>query len=98
MKNVKKLLLLSVGFLAMTVTGCNNNGGKTSQEPVKEYRPIVFVMSGQSNMEGNTNFGTNASYLTKAFEDLGIVSKMVNAASMVLNQCKLVIMAMAMVN
>ena len=72
MKNVKKLLLLSVGFLAMTATGCNNNGGKTSQEPVKEYRPIVFVMSGQSNMEGNTNFGTNASYLTKAFEDLGI--------------------------
>lgn len=73
MKNLKKLLLLSVGFLAMTVTGCNNNGGgNTSKEPVKEYRPIVFVMSGQSNMEGNTNFGTNASYLTKAFEDLGI--------------------------
>ena len=72
MKNVKKLLLLSVGFLAMTATGCNNGGGNTSQEPVKEYRPIVFVMSGQSNMEGNTNFGTNASYLTKAFEDLGI--------------------------
>ena len=72
MKNVKKLLLLSVGFLAMAATGCNNGGGNTSQEPVKEYRPIVFVMSGQSNMEGNTNFGTNASYLTKAFEDLGI--------------------------
>ena len=75
MKNVKKLLLLSVGFLAMTATGCNNGGGNTSQEPVKEYRPIVFVMSGQSNMEGNTNFGKNAtdtSYLTKAFEDLGI--------------------------
>ena len=74
MKKLKNLLLLSVGFLAMTVTGCNN-GGETSKEPEKEDRPIVFVMSGQSNMEGNTNFGKNAtdtSYLTKAFEDLGI--------------------------
>ena len=74
MKNVKKLLLLSVGFLAMTATGCNN-GGNTSKEPEKEDRPIVFVFSGQSNMEGNTNFGKNAtdtSYLTNAFKDLGI--------------------------
>ena len=44
-------------------------------EPEKDDAPLVFVFSGQSNMEGQTNFGTgngDTSYLTKAFEDLGI--------------------------
>ena len=44
-------------------------------EPKKDDAPLVFVFSGQSNMEGQTNFGTgngDTSYLTKAFEDLGI--------------------------
>ena len=75
MKKLKNLLLLSVGFLAMTVTGCNRGNGETSKEPEKEDRPIVFVMSGQSNMEGNTAYGksaTDTSYLTNAFKDLGI--------------------------
>ena len=74
MKNLKKLLLVSVGFLAMTATGCNN-GGNTSKEPEKEDRPIVFVFSGQSNMEGQTNFGkggTDTTYLDNAFKTLGI--------------------------
>ena len=44
-------------------------------EPNKDDAPLVFVFSGQSNMEGQTNFGTgngDTSYLTKAFEDLDI--------------------------
>ena len=72
MKNLKKLMLLSVGFLAMNIAGCNN---QQSKEPEKEDRPIVFVFSGQSNMEGQTNYGksaTDTSYLDKAFQTLGI--------------------------
>ena len=74
MKSFRKSILLGVGILAMSVTGCNKSG-EVSKEPEKEDRPIVFVMSGQSNMEGNTNFGksaTDTSYLTKVFQDLGI--------------------------
>ena len=75
MKNFRKSILLGVAFLAMSVTGCNNNAEPTSKEPEKEDRPIVFVFSGQSNMEGQTNFGkskTDTTYLDKAFETLGI--------------------------
>ena len=71
MKNVKKLLLLSVGFLAMTVTGCNNGGGNTSKEPEKDPNEVsVFLLSGQSNMQGNSS--CSAANLSKAFEDLGL--------------------------
>ena len=69
MKNLKKLLLLSVGFLAMTVTGCNN-GGQTSKEPERDPNEVsVFLLSGQSNMQGNSS--CSAANLSKAFEDLG---------------------------
>ena len=74
MKQLKNLMLCSVTFLAMTITGCSNNNGGNN-EPVKREGPIVFVMSGQSNMEGNTNFGTSGSdtsYLTAAFSALNI--------------------------
>lgn len=74
MKNLKHLMLCSIAFLAMAVTGCNggnNNGGEENED---EDRPIVFVLSGQSNMEGQTNVGTsgNTSYLDAAFQSLGI--------------------------
>ena len=69
MKNFKKLLLLSVGFLAMAVTGCNNNQ-PTSQGPQKDPNEVsVFLLSGQSNMQGNSS--SSASNLKAAFEDLG---------------------------
>ena len=71
MKSFNKFLLMSAALLSMSLTACGggNNG------PEKREGPIVFVMSGQSNMEGNTNFGTSGSdtsYLTAAFNDLGI--------------------------
>ena len=70
-------MLLSVAFLAMSIAGCDKQAPSSnqSQAPEKEDRPIVFVLSGQSNMEGQTNYGKNqndTSYLDKAFEDLGI--------------------------
>ena len=70
MKSFNKFLLMSAALLSMSLTACGNNNG-----PEKREGPIVFVMSGQSNMEGNTNFGTSGSdtsYLTAAFNDLGI--------------------------
>ena len=70
MKSFNKFLLMSAALLSMSLTSCGNNNG-----PEKREGPIVFVMSGQSNMEGNTNFGTSGSdtsYLTAAFNDLGI--------------------------
>ena len=73
MKSFRKSLLLCVSFLAMGVTGCNNT--QKSKEPEKKDAPIVFVLSGQSNMEGQTNFGTggtDTSYLDKALQDLNI--------------------------
>ena len=71
MKKLKHLMLCSVAFLAMTVTGCNNNKGN-DDGPEKREGPIVFVLSGQSNMEGQTDVGSNASYLDAAFQTLGI--------------------------
>ena len=80
MKNLKKLLLLSVGFLAMTVTGCNN-GGQTSKEPERDPNEVsVFLLSGQSNMQGNSS--CSAANLSKAFEDLGFTDYEEVAAGM----------------
>ncbi|MBO4703745.1 MAG: hypothetical protein J5617_02830 [Bacilli bacterium] len=83
MKDFKRFMLFGVAFLSMAVVGCNGGGSSNNnsssssddQGPVKKEGPIVFVLSGQSNMEGQTNFGTggtNTSYLDKAFVDLGI--------------------------
>ena len=71
MKSAKKLLLLSVGFLAMAVTGCNNNNQPTSQGPQKDPNEVsVFLLSGQSNMQGNSS--CSATNLQNAFNDLGL--------------------------
>ena len=70
MKNFKKSILLGVAFLAMSVTGCNNNNQETSKQPEKDPNEVsVFLLSGQSNMQGNSS--CSASNLKKAFTDLG---------------------------
>ena len=46
-----KLLILSTAFLALCLTACN--GGQT---PEPDYRVDVFILSGQSNMEGSTYY------------------------------------------
>lgn len=72
MKHFKNLMLLSVAFLSMAVTGCggNNNGGGESIPPEEESGPMVFVLTGQSNMEGNTRF--SEANLKTVFSDLNI--------------------------
>ena len=73
-------LLVGCGETIPTPTpdnGGNNNQQETPtpQPKPKKEAPMVFVFSGQSNMEGQTNFGsggTDTSYLNKAFQDLGI--------------------------
>lgn len=82
MKRFNKLMLFSVAFLAMAVTGCNNdNGGNaqrsnsssssSSSEPqVDENEVSVFILTGQSNMEGNTRFTEND--LKSVFDQLSI--------------------------
>ena len=71
MKPFKKLLIMSATILALAITGCSQTGEKSepSQEPA-EPRAQVFVLTGQSNMEGNTRF--SQSDLNKVFTDLGI--------------------------
>ncbi|MCQ2799442.1 MAG: sialate O-acetylesterase [Bacilli bacterium] len=70
----KNTFLFCASLLAgLALTSCGGNPEPTpTPSEAGPKAPIVFVMSGQSNMEGNTNFGTNGAYLTKAFEDLGI--------------------------
>ena len=77
---MKKVQILSfAGILATALlAGCSPKDDPNkdpNKNPPKEKAPIVFVMSGQSNMEGNTNFGRgkgDTSYLDAAFEALGI--------------------------
>ena len=71
MKSLKKTMLLSVAFLAMTMTGCNQGGEPSSKEPERDPNEVsVFLLSGQSNMQGNSS--CSATNLKKAFTDLGL--------------------------
>lgn len=71
MKNFKKTVLLCVAFLAMTMTGCNQQKEPTSKEPERDPNEVsVFLLSGQSNMQGNSS--CSATNLKKAFTDLGL--------------------------
>ena len=73
MNSLKKLMLLSVAFLstAVVIGSVNNssfqqmNAEGTEGEPI---RPVAFVLTGQSNMEGNTRF--SKSDLDKVFTQL----------------------------
>ena len=50
MKMNKILFLMTV--LGLSITSCN--GSNSSQEPEPDKHVDVFVLSGQSNMEGST--------------------------------------------
>ena len=73
MKHLKNLMLCSVAFLAMTATACSggNGGNGGSSEPQKDENEVsVFLLSGQSNMQGNSS--CSATNLQNAFNDLGL--------------------------
>ena len=69
-------------LLALTLTACtgNNNSQAKSDEPsvpseppAPDNRVNVFVLSGQSNMEGNTSFKNgDTDLLANAFQELGL--------------------------
>lgn len=66
-----KRLPLLLTFSALLLVGCGKAPAQeeSSVEP-EEETVNVFVLSGQSNMEGNTNWGSNN--IEKAFTDLGL--------------------------
>ena len=82
MKMNKLALLTSLFCLSMTAcTGGNNSINTTepqksepsSVEPEPDNRVNVFVLSGQSNMEGNSSFKSgDTDLLAQAFEKLGL--------------------------
>ena len=70
MKSFKKILIMSTAFLSMALTACSGGGNNSEEPPKPEEGPQVFVLTGQSNMEGNTRFTQND--LNKVFTDLEI--------------------------
>jgi hypothetical protein len=65
MKSFNKLLLMSAALFSMSLTACGGNNG-----PKKDPNEVsVFLLSGQSNMEGNSS--SSESNLRQAFTDLG---------------------------
>ena len=79
MKHLKNLTLLSVAFLGMTLASCqflNPDKGSSSKKPSQtsvipadDDEVSVFLLSGQSNMEGNSS--SSEANLKQAFQDLG---------------------------
>ena len=69
MKSLKKILIMSAAFLGLSLTAC---GGHNSEEEVDENEVNVFVLSGQSNMEGNTSYKDgNTDLIANAFRSMG---------------------------
>lgn len=60
---------MSAALLSMSLTACGGNGGN-SQEPEDDNEVSVFLLSGQSNMQGNSS--CSATNLQNAFNDLGL--------------------------
>lgn len=68
---MKKIYSFALLISALLVTSCSSNN-PSSEEP-KEKHVNVFLMGGQSNMEGNTYFKEgDRDFLNEAFEELGI--------------------------
>lgn len=69
----KKFLLMSTALLSLTITGCNggqNGNGSSNVGPQRDPNEVsVFLLSGQSNMEGNSS--SSEANLRQAFTDLG---------------------------
>ena len=64
-----KYCILSAALISLTLSGCNNN---TPSEPEDDGTATVFVLSGQSNMEGSTTYVSESGdqWLRNAFTRL----------------------------
>ena len=68
---MKKVAFIIALQSLLCLSGCNNQQPKEPIEP--EEKPVnVFILSGQSNMEGNTQFDDGHGYLKEGLEELGI--------------------------
>ena len=69
---MKKTYIFALSLSCLLLSGCSSNS-QPSEEP-KPKQVKVFLMGGQSNMEGNTYFQDDDGndYLKEAFEQLGI--------------------------
>ena len=67
----KNLLLLSAMFCSLCLASCN---ARNSEEEPDDNTVDVFVLTGQSNMEGSTYFDHNQQWLQKACDRLEIDS------------------------
>ena len=61
------MFLSAVALLSLS--SCGGNGPKSEEPPVNENEVSVFLLSGQSNMEGNSS--SSEANLRQAFTDLG---------------------------
>ena len=71
----KAVILIALPLLCLCSCGQAQGSKEESIAPVPVDRPInVFVLAGQSNMEGNTQFddGEGKHYLQDAFDEMGI--------------------------
>ena len=69
---MKKTVFLFGALSALLLTACNggSNNSNTQDEPQEDENEVsVFVLSGQSNMEGNTKWQNN---IDTAFQELGL--------------------------
>lgn len=68
----KRFMFLSIAALLLTACGGGNDTPKSSEAPLppEPAGPSVFILTGQSNMEGNTRF--TESNLKQVFTDLQI--------------------------
>ena len=64
----KKYFIL-MSLLLISVTGCQNNNNGPLPE-VDDYVP-VYVMAGQSNMEGSTFFDNGKNWLRNEMDAMG---------------------------
>lgn len=68
MKSFSKVLLVSAALASMSLTACANSGPQKRKKAPNEVS--VFLLSGQSNMQGNSS--CSESNLRQAFTDLGL--------------------------
>ena len=74
-KQLVLIVLIALPLLCLCSCGQAQSSKKESIPPEPVDKPInVFVLAGQSNMEGNTQFddGEGKHYLQDAFDEMGI--------------------------
>ena len=72
MKKVSLIIALQALLCLSSCSGKTSESVKPGSNKVKERSVSVYALSGQSNMEGNTQFDDGQGYLADALEELNI--------------------------